>query len=63
MKLSLHMIGSILLIIIMVNLVLRGVDYVLIGHGLNPLVCVPAVVLCGMLLHYTLDQVQKALDA
>ena len=63
MKLSIYMIGSILLIIIMVNFVLMGVDYVLIGHGLNPLSCVPAVVLCGMLLHYTLDKVKEALDA
>lgn len=63
MKLSIHMIGSILLIIIMVNFVLMGVDYALIGYGLNPLVCVPAVVLCGMLLHFTLGQVNGALNA
>ena len=57
------MIGSILLIIIMVHFILMGIDYALIGHGLNPLACVPAVVLCGMLLHYTLGQVKEALDA
>ena len=63
MKLSIYMIGSILLIIIMVNFVLMSVDYMLIGHGLNPLACVPAVVLCNMLLHYTLGQVKEALNA
>ena len=63
MKLSFNMIASVLLIIGIVNFVLLGVDYLLIGRGLNPLACVPAVGLCGMALYFTLGQVKEALDA
>lgn len=65
MKLSFYFISSILVVIVMLNIILNAIDYVMFDKviGLNPIECLPLLLVAGLMLDFTLGKVMEILNA